>query len=457
MSPLHHILLWQWSLSCSAFIIQRRQSIISTSSYTTKPLLVHPSKSTKNSNYDDINVDNQLPHFHHKVSLPDSTYTQILSTVSSSSSSSNEDDVDETGLVTISKKLRLFYDDHFKDPRQPNSNRFIWDPWFVRIGDRGNVHNNNDNNDNNNDDSTIINVQQGEEQATNNQIQYSLKRIQSSTFFTEDDFADLVDELTLLGRSIGLTAITPPWMSLYTNGDLQNFHTDAPQGQMAFVLSLCREGEFEGGETMIMKDNILDYWKNFDGSRGMECGDIFRFIPPTPLGRCIIFDPRVPHGVNRVEGTQDPRRGRVVIHGWFNEPEVCWFGPWGDSEEYNVHYEDDQLSNPAIQEANQILEDAFVPLLQTLGGGEIGRVMGYLAIRMEIDEDGEVVDVAAVCDTLKADWDDYRGIIGYDTEGRPVMEDAVSDVKLTIYETLKSLNFDNGQPGRTVVVPFAFS
>ena len=91
-------------------------------------------------------------------------------------------------------------------------------------------------------------------------------------------------------------------------------------------------------------------------------------------------------------------------------------------------------------------------------------MIGYLAIQLDIDEDGDVIDASAVCDTLKADWDDYRGIIGYDEAERPVMEDAVSDVRLTIYETMKNLNFgsssisssSNGKVGRSIVVPFAF-
>ena len=63
----------------------------------------------------------------------------------------------------------------------------------------------------------------------------------------------------------------------------------------------------------------------------------------------------------------------------------------------------------------------------------------------------------AVCDTLKADWDDYRGIIGFDEAERPIMEDAINDVRLTIYEAMKSLNFDVGEEdGRAVIVPFAF-
>mmetsp|Transcript_5220 Transcript_5220/g.5752 ORF Transcript_5220/g.5752 Transcript_5220/m.5752 type:complete len:442 (+) Transcript_5220:114-1439(+) len=363
-------------------------------------------------------LDDKNINFGHKVDLPQSTYTQLLSTSSISS---------------IATALRQSYDDHFLDPRQPNANRFVWDPWYVNVGDRTKA-----------DDVEAGKEQEiscltidGEKEAVAKQIQYSLKRMQTSTFFTENEYANLIDSLTALGRTIGLTAITPPWISLYLEHDRQNFHTDSKQGQMAFVLSLCHEGDFEGGETMILQPQILDYWKGFDGSNGLELDSIVRFVPPTPLGRCIAFDPRIPHGVNPVRGTLDPRKGRVVVHGWFNEPEVCWFGPWCDDDDDNNNYyhSNEDGEHPSIQLANKILEDAFGPLLQTLGNGDIGRVMGYLAVRLEIDEDGDVLDVSAVCDTMQPDWDDYRGVIGYDESDRPVMEDAVSDVKLTIYET----------------------
>ena len=138
-------------------------------------------------------------------------------------------------------------------------------------------------------------------------------------------------------------------------------------------------------------------------------------------------------------GSQDPRRGRVVVHGWFNEPEVCWFGPW-DAE----------------GNQSEIVEAAINPLIEALGSGEIGRVVGYLAVRLEVDSDGLVDDVKAVCDTVQADLDDFRGIIGYDEEERPVMEDAASDVRLTTFEALKSLVFEEGEGSRSVVVPFLF-
>jgi hypothetical protein len=129
-----------------------------------------------------------------------------------------------------------------------------------------------------------------------------------------------------------------------------------------------------------------------------------------------------------------------VIHGWFNEPETCWFGPWESNEETRM----------------ETLDAALSPLVKALGTGEIGRVMGYLAVRLEVDEDGTVDEVKAVCDTLQADWDDFRGIIGYDEAENPVMEDAVSDVRLTAFEALKELSFEEGKYGRVVVVPFLF-
>eukprot|EP00559_Dactyliosolen_fragilissimus_P009149 CAMPEP_0184873158 /NCGR_PEP_ID=MMETSP0580-20130426/41684_1 /TAXON_ID=1118495 /ORGANISM="Dactyliosolen fragilissimus" /LENGTH=210 /DNA_ID=CAMNT_0027376027 /DNA_START=458 /DNA_END=1090 /DNA_ORIENTATION=+ len=177
----------------------------------------------------------------------------------------------------------------------------------------------------------------GERETTARQIQYSLKRAQCTELMGQEHYSQLVDELTTLAAQVGLTAITPPWISLYLNGDEQNFHTDAPHGPLAFVFSLCRHDDihhtssssttsttsgqlllpkdFEGGETMMLRRNILDYWRGYDGSKGLECPSIVRFIPPTPLGRCIAFDPRVPHGVNKVVGSNDPRKGRIVIHG----------------------------------------------------------------------------------------------------------------------------------------------
>eukprot|EP00980_Cylindrotheca_fusiformis_P003959 scaffold871_cov130-Cylindrotheca_fusiformis.AAC.36 len=377
--------------------------------------------------------------------LHSSVYTQVLSTTN----------------LPIAKDLRQFYDEHFQDPREPNANRFVWDPWYVSVGDGKQQQ---DKNDNDEYDPMLL---PGEADATKRQTQYSLKRIQTSQFFDDDDLYDrLVEELVELGRSVGLTALTPPWTSMYTEGDLQNFHTDSNHGPLAFVLSLSREGDFEGGETIMMQPQILDYWKGFDGTQGMECGSIIRHIPPFPLGRCIAFDPRIPHGVNRITGNgQNPQKARVVIHGWFSEPQACWFGPWASTTTTTVEEEDDDNSNldddddddtTIASDREELLDQALQPLVETLASGEIGRVVGYLAVQLVVNADGSIQQVLSVCDTLRADPEDFRGIIGYDESERPVMEDAVADVRLSTFETLKDMYFEEGKKGRSVVVPFEF-
>ena len=202
-----------------------------------------------------------VPSFHCNMPLPDSQYTQVLTTNS---------------IMSTANNLRAFYEGHFQDPREPNGRRFIWDPWFVNVGDGkfGLIRSN---------ESSITSTDEqipleGEVEAVNSQIQYSLKRIQASDFFPQELNEEMIDGLLSVAKSVGLTAITPPWISMYCNGDLQNLHTDAPQGPLAFVWSLSNDGDFEGGETMIMKPQILDLWRGFDTRKGLETGDIMRYV-----------------------------------------------------------------------------------------------------------------------------------------------------------------------------------
>lgn len=45
--------------------------------------------------------------------------------------------------------------------------------------------------------------------------------------------------------------------------------------------------------------------------------------------RLVAFDARLPHGVSPVRGTHDPRRGRLVLTGWFSEPQTTFSGAFG--------------------------------------------------------------------------------------------------------------------------------
>lgn len=348
------------------------------------------------------------------VDLEESDYRQVLFRDNLSSATTIRHSIDEV---------------LFGDPRQPSSARFVWDNWFVTSGQGVRGH------------SAPLphDAIPGEQQAAAKQVQYSLTRAQCSTLFSESDFSLLMDELTQLGSSIGCSALTPPWLSVYTEGNMQNFHTDAPQGPMAWTLSLTKGygTTFTGGETMLLSSKMLDYWREYDPTVGLETPSIMRFLPPT-FGRFVAFDPRVPHAVQQVRGTTNPQDGRIMIHGWFAQPEVIYFG---DVTE--------ELCSPT-------LDDAIDQVTDILAGGDIGRVVGYLAVRLEIDTNGTVQSVLAVCDTIQADPADFRGIVGYDDDGREVLEDAPTDLKLTIREALAALTFTETPNGGAIIVPFDF-
>mmetsp|Transcript_9081 Transcript_9081/g.13950 ORF Transcript_9081/g.13950 Transcript_9081/m.13950 type:complete len:296 (-) Transcript_9081:3259-4146(-) len=282
---------------------------------------------------------------------------------------------------------------------------------------------------------------QGEREAAASQVQFSMTRAQCNMIFSDDIFDSLVTEITDLGRSIGCSAITPPWISLYGDSQMQNFHIDPKQGCMAWTLSLSTGygSSFSGGETILLTPKVLDYWREYDGTRGKEAPALARFLPPT-FGRFVAFDPRVPHMVQKVAASGvGPLEGRIMIHGWFAEPEVIWYG-----EELEKSKECQAILNEAI--------DGIVNVLNS----EIGRVTGFLAVRLSILQDGTVVGMSAVCDTLREDPSDSVGVVGYDEEDREVIEDSAADIRLTIRESLGGLLFPETEQGGDVVIPFDF-
>ena len=83
------------------------------------------------------------------------------------------------------------------------------------------------------------------------------------------------------------------------------------------VLSLTPDDvkKFSGGNTILMKENVLDYWKTFDPTEGLQIQNLVEHIEPN-FNRLIVFDGRIPHAVEEVRGVHDPREGRLVLHGW---------------------------------------------------------------------------------------------------------------------------------------------
>ena len=191
--------------------------------------------------------------------------------------------------------LRAVFDAHHDDPRRTHAYRFVWDYWHVPN-------------------------------------QYTLLRTPAADYFPERDFAALERRLAEFARDeLGCAGVTPVWLSCYVEGMRQELHADVPHGPWAFVLSLTRwdERTWTGGETLILKPETLDYWSGFDADATVERGSLVELVPPK-FNRLTVFDPRLPHGVPVVEGVRDPSQGRLVLHGWFNEPEPSLRGALAD-------------------------------------------------------------------------------------------------------------------------------
>jgi hypothetical protein len=188
-------------------------------------------------------------------------------------------------------RLRAHFDERFADPRSARADRFVWDFWHVPG-------------------------------------QYTLLRTPAWRFFPKRLYASFHRRLVLWGRrTLGCHDISPPWLSCYVEGCRQEWHGDLPHGPWAFVYSLTSEPRaFRGGETLLLRDEVLDYWRDFRSERSLEEAGIVEEVAPRP-NRLVVFDPRLPHAVRRVEGTLDPREGRLVIHGWFVRPRPFIEGP----------------------------------------------------------------------------------------------------------------------------------
>ncbi|KAL1503967.1 hypothetical protein AB1Y20_010384 [Prymnesium parvum] len=283
--------------------------------------------------------------------------------------------------------------------------------------------------------------------------QYTMLRAAAAEYFPPALFEALCVEITEYGREqLGCDAITPPWLALYTDGCSQNFHTDAPHGPFAFVLSLTPPGAyapqdgsapgwFEGGETTILKPSACDYWRGFDARRGLEFHSLFDVVAPR-WGRLTVFDARLPHGVAAVRGTRDPRRARLVLTGWFSSPQPTVRGG---------------LAAGGEEAALRVVAEACAQL-EARVDGVVSRVVGFVAVRLGVKaEDGAVASLESLCDTLVADPADRQGPIGEDGEGGVVYDDGAEDIRVLLHHVLSSAVFPAADADSSITVPFSFS
>ncbi|KAG2499292.1 hypothetical protein HYH03_002870 [Edaphochlamys debaryana] len=311
------------------------------------------------------------------------------------------------GFLTpqLAGALRGVFDGRFADPRATHPERFVWDYWHVPD-------------------------------------QYTLIRTQAAVYFPDELYAQLEDALLSYGETqLGCRAISPIWMSYYVDGCGQELHCDNPHGPFAFVLSLTMDWdkrEFVGGETMILKPEVLNYWRSFDPRKGLELQHLVTRVP-SPFNRLTVFDPRFPHGVRQVHGTRDPRKGRLVLHGWFTEPAPFFSGPL----------------DPA--EAAAALSEGLEPLWAALEAVS-GLVSGTLISRVTISgATGAVTDLTWLADTLVEVPNHDRAAAEALLEGR-VLPRLRALVQGEVKECLMGLTFPAAESGEDshLTLPLVF-
>ncbi|KIF01710.1 hypothetical protein PL81_34100 [Streptomyces sp. RSD-27] len=121
--------------------------------------------------------------------------------------------------------------------------------------------------------------------------------------------------------TLGCSEVSPPCLSLYVNGCRQNLHNDAANGRWAYVWSLTAPSRpFIGGSTVLFRPD--PYWGTAATDRPVAGEGLYDLVAPE-FNRLVVFDDRLIHGVEPVEGGMAPLDGRLVLHGHLREGE-----PW---------------------------------------------------------------------------------------------------------------------------------
>jgi hypothetical protein len=125
-------------------------------------------------------------------------------------------------------------------------------------------------------------------------------------------------------ETLGMGNVSWPYLSLYIDGCQQNLHNDSNNGRFAYVYSLTWDDRKTiGGETIVLREGDLFRANLTNSAAGWGLYDL---IEPR-FNRLAMFDDRMPHGVQRVEGSMDPLEGRFVLHGHISEAGPLVDGP----------------------------------------------------------------------------------------------------------------------------------
>ncbi|HEU0099971.1 MAG TPA: hypothetical protein VFQ67_14505 [Allosphingosinicella sp.] len=190
---------------------------------------------------------------------------------------------------------------------------------------------------------------------------------------------------------LGMGHVTWPYLSLYVDGCEQRLHNDSTNGRFGFVYSLTwDERKTTGGETIVLKEG--DLFRDNMGRASAGSG-LLDLIEPR-FNRLTLFDDRMTHGVQRVEGSMNPLEGRLVLHGHISES-----GPFAEGP----------LDGAAVA---AIVLEGLRPVLSALEKTPVLH-HGPLVLRLTIEPSGQVSRIERLVDRLaRADGNGAGAVVG---------------------------------------------
>lgn len=211
--------------------------------------------------------------------------------------------------------------------------------------------------------------------------QYTYLRTNPERLMARPKVEDFVGALRAWSTErLGFADVSWPYLSLYVAGCRQGLHNDSENGRFAFVYSLTKnDRKTTGGETLVFKEG--DLFRDHVGKSNAGPG-FYAAIEPK-FNRLVIFDDRMPHAVERVDGSMDPMEGRFVFHGHIKENGAIVTGALSP------------------QAASDVVMSALVPFCDE-AFARIRLYHGPLVLRLNVSPAGEVASCAVVLDRVAA-------------------------------------------------------
>lgn len=214
---------------------------------------------------------------------------------------------------------------------------------------------------------------------------------------------------------VGLIPTGAPNFHLMVNGCTLGLHSDFHNGTLGFVYSLTRwqNRKFLGGETLLMRDGVPSYKKHH------VHGEVLYELVPAHFNQLLLFDDRIVHGTQTIEGSMDPLEGRIALVGHLRPTSPIVRGSL----------------DPAA--ARRTIAELYRPL------GELIRehkdVQGTITFRIAVAASGEVESATALTDNL------VTAATGYEPSSE------VADVRATIEQAVAALTFPPASGKSTLI------